>query len=112
VLYGSLVRGDYIPGCSDIDIFLVVAGPTAPVRLARSLAMTGAVARGLRPRGIDVAWCTVDEVLRHECTYKFLTMYRDDFEHNSMIVAGKPVHMLQPARWSPGERCRRLLLLP
>ena len=111
VVYGSLVRGDFVDGCSDLDIFLVVSEPFLDAHSVSRLVGACLDAHGLRVRGVDVAWCYYDELLSHRCDYKFLTVYRGDFELNSVLVHGRPVHRVQAPVWSPLERCRRLLEL-
>ncbi len=110
-VYGSLVRGDYVLGCSDVDVFLVVSSFQLEAgRLAKWLEMC-LWASGLEARGVDLAWCSLDELLAGSCDYKFLTVYRRDFEENRMLVCGRPVHVASTPYWDPEGRCRRLLEL-
>lgn len=105
------MRGDFLPGCSDLDIFIVTSRPLLDThRLSQLISMCTELS-GLEVRGIDIAWCSLDEILSHKCNYKFLTIYRNDFEQNHIIIHGKPAHTLQPPYWTPQARCRRLAKL-
>ncbi len=61
-------------------------------------------------RGINLAWCLRSEIENHSalCDYKFLTLYREDFEQNSVFVLGEKLHTLLPAP-SPEEAIRQAL---
>ncbi|MEB3805957.1 MAG: nucleotidyltransferase domain-containing protein [Desulfurococcales archaeon] len=104
-LYGSLVRGDFDPNISDIDIFLVISDrcPVADaVEEVKKLLVESArkCIGGLPVRGVDVAWCLAEE-LGYGCQYKFLTLYRMDFEENHIIAWGRALHKKIPWQsWS------------
>ncbi len=108
-VYGSLVRGDFAPGCSDLDLFIVTARPILDPAGAEALARQCLHIAGIRVRGVDIAWCHVDEVLSGRCRYKFLTVYRKDFDRHHVMLHGRPLHALQPPLWSIGERCSHIL---
>ena len=111
VLYGSLVRGDYIDGCSDVDLFLATLKPLEATALkhVESAALSCAERSGLQPRQIDIAWCTVDELQHGVCSFKFLTIYYEDFKRNSLTIHGEPISPKQ--RWSLRERCEKIINL-
>jgi len=109
VVYGSMVRGDFVPGCSDLDVFLVVSGPFLDTAWLSRLVGRCLDCSGVRVRGVDIAWCSVDEIYSHRCDYKFLTVYREDFERHSLLLYGVPVHRVQSSYWSLRGRCERLL---
>lgn len=106
VLYGSIVRGDYDSDISDIDLFYIVddACKDDITHINHVLGdITGSALRvcGVREprRGIDLAWCLRSEIESSSvlCDYKFLTLYREDFEQNSVLVLGEKLHTLLPA---------------
>jgi len=61
-------------------------------------------------RGIDLAWCLRSEIESSSvlCDYKFLTLYREDFEQNSILVLGEKLHAV-PSVPSSEEAIRQAL---
>ncbi len=117
VLYGSIVRGDYDSDISDIDLFYIVndACKDDITRINHVLGnITESALRicGVREprRGIDLAWCLRSEIESSSalCEYKFLTLYREDFEQSSILVLGEKLHTLLPAP-SPEDAVRQAL---
>lgn len=101
-VYGSLVRGDFDPRISDVDFFLVISdectSQVAEVLYDFNEAAGGTINNclsGSPARGVDVAWCLESEVDKG-CDYKFLTIYRDDFDSNHVIIWGGPLHESAP----------------
>ena len=101
VLYGSIVRGDYIPEISDVDLFYVLDDSerdrvdSIDERLREHTSSCMERLNIHSGRGVDTAWCFYSEVAgdRHDlCDFKFLTLYRGDFERFSIIVYGEPIH--------------------
>ena len=96
VLYGSLVRGDFDPRISYVDFFTVIRDSCAArmdslVNLLKRLfeEAAGKCLGAVPARDVDAAWCFESE-LGGGCDYKFLTIYRDDFEDHNIIVWGTP----------------------
>ena len=117
VLYGSIVRGDYDSDISDIDLFYIVDDAckgdiTWINHVLRSITESALRICSIEEprRGIDLAWCLRSEIENHSalCDYKFLTLYREDFEQNSVLVLGEKLHTLLPAP-SPEEAIRHAL---
>ncbi|MCE4600207.1 MAG: nucleotidyltransferase domain-containing protein [Desulfurococcales archaeon] len=111
-LYGSLVRGDFDPNISDVDVFLVASDGcpvTDAVEEVKKLLVESArkCIGGLPVRGVDVAWCLAEE-LGYGCQYKFLTLYRADFEENHIIVWGRALHKKTPRQSWSEILCRSL----
>lgn len=111
VLYGSLVRGDYIPGCSDVDLFLVTEDEIFDLRIVETLVSACLGICGLDARQVDILWCSWPEIYSSKCRFKPLTIYRSDFEENSILLYGERLHEYQSPNWSLGDRCGRLKVL-
>ncbi|MFA4669641.1 nucleotidyltransferase domain-containing protein [Pyrococcus kukulkanii] len=93
ILYGSVVRGDYIPGVSDVDVFVVLEEYDEKILLRVEEVVRECFA-DFKPVEVDVAWELVenlDDPLRKGYPYKFLTIYRQDFVENHIVVVGNDI---------------------
>ena len=106
ILFGSYVRGDYMPGVSDLDICAVLRGESAADALRR------AVDECVRSTGydgaVDLAWCTVEEMrnpLAGGYPFKFLTVYLEDFRKHHRVIYGEEIAGLLPEK-PPGDTLR------
>jgi predicted nucleotidyltransferase len=98
VLFGSYVRGDYVPGLSDIDFLAVLRWP-AEEQVKELRAILEGATRGLRPKLVDLPWALVDEVrdpMNKGHPFKFLTFYQRDFLDHHVVVYGEEVAPLLP----------------
>ncbi|MCE4622530.1 MAG: nucleotidyltransferase domain-containing protein [Desulfurococcales archaeon] len=109
-IYGSLIRGDFVGCISDIDVFIVSNKPIGKeeAKTIEEKIRRCAEAHELCYRDVDIAWCTLDEIQEGKCRFKFLTVYRGDFESNHEVVYGEPVHRSAPSHWDPCQRYMRL----
>jgi len=114
ILYGSLVRGDFIPKVSDIDFFAVVKNDVIIPTLKEILLD---VCRDIEASEVDLAWEYLENIcdpLSRGYPFKFLTIYQDDFIRNHVVVYGRDIADMLPRydvesliKW----RCRFLLNL-
>ena len=98
VLFGSYVRGDYVPGLSDIDFLAVIRRP-ADEAMRELRAILEEATRGLRPKLVDLPWAFVDDLrdpLSSGHPFKFLTFYQRDFLDHHVVVYGEEVAHLLP----------------
>jgi predicted nucleotidyltransferase len=117
VLFGSYVRGDYVPGLSDIDFLAVLRRP-AEEQVKELKAILEEATRSLHPKLVDLPWALVDEVrdpLNKGHPFKFLTFYQRDFLDHHVVVYGEEVAPLLPrldsyrlARWRAESMLRNL----
>jgi predicted nucleotidyltransferase len=117
VLFGSYVRGDYVPGLSDLDFLAVLRWP-ADEAMRELKAILEEATRDLRPKLVDLPWALVDEVrdpLNKGHPFKFLTFYQRDFLDHHVVVYGEEVAPLLPrldsyrlARWRAESMLRNL----
>ena len=57
ILYGSLVRGDFLPGTSDVDFFAVLEDGAEPEDVLSKLQpVLEGCSKPLNPVEVDVAW--------------------------------------------------------
>jgi len=97
VLFGSYIRGDFVPGLSDLDILIVVNDELPDLdRLKESIQ---ACAEGIDYKLIDLPWERLEN-LRNPVNkgygFKFLTIYLRDFLENHEVVYGEKVSHLLP----------------
>jgi len=114
ILYGSIVRGDFILGVSDIDFFAVVMDESIIPWLKELLID---ICKDLEVSEVDLAWEYLENLndpLNKGYPFKFLTIYQDDFVRNSIVIYGRDVVGMLPkydtnslVTW----RCRFLLNL-
>ncbi len=95
ILYGSLVRGDFVPGTSDVDFFAVLEDGTDPESVLRKIKpVLEGCSSSLNPVEIDVAWewlSNLSDPLNLGYPYKFLTVYQRDFRENHVVLLGEDV---------------------
>ncbi|WP_232462006.1 nucleotidyltransferase domain-containing protein [Thermococcus siculi] len=100
ILYGSLVRGDFIPGTSDVDFFAVLEeGANPDDVIPRIRPILEECSRHLEPVEVDIAWewlPNLRDPIRLGYPYKFLTVYQRDFRDNHVVVLGEDVIDLLP----------------
>jgi predicted nucleotidyltransferase len=117
VLFGSYVRGDYVPGLSDLDFLAVLRRP-AEEQMKELKVILEEATRGLCPKLVDLPWALVDDVsdpLNKGHPFKFLTFYQRDFLDHHVVVYGEEVAPLIPrldssrlARWRAESMLRNL----
>jgi predicted nucleotidyltransferase len=98
VLFGSLVRGDYVPGLSDVDFLAVLRRP-AEEQMKKLMAILLEATRGMCPKLVDLPWALVDDLrdpLHRGHPFKFLTFYQRDFLEHHVVVYGEEVAPLMP----------------
>jgi len=95
ILYGSLVRGDFVPGTSDVDLFAVLEDGTDPESVLREIKpVLEECSAFLNPVEVDVAWewfSNLRDPLNLGYPYKFLTIYQPDFVGNHLVILGEDV---------------------
>ncbi|WP_297462684.1 nucleotidyltransferase domain-containing protein [Thermococcus sp.] len=100
ILYGSLVRGDYIPGTSDVDFFAVLEDGIEPEEVLSKLQpVLEECTRSIQSVEVDMAWewlSNLRDPLNLGYPYKFLTVYQADFRENHFVVLGEDVVRLLP----------------
>jgi predicted nucleotidyltransferase len=97
VLFGSYVRGDFIPGLSDLDI-LVIVGDEAP-DMARLSDVIGGCVEGVGHRLLDLPWERLENLrdpINMGYGFKFLTLYLHDFLENHEVVYGEEIAHILP----------------
>ena len=118
VVFGSLVRGDFVDDVSDIDI-LIVFKNGAPQESIRSVldAVRGVEARFNVCKNfsvLDVVWVYEEEIpLVNRFTktfFKFFTIYAFDFIKNSEVIYGEDfrdrLFVKNPKFWVPSRIIR------
>ena len=100
ILYGSLIRGDYLPGTSDVDFFAVFEGGVEPEEVLSKLQpVLEECTKSIQPVEVDIAWewfSNLRDPLNLGYPYKFLTVYQADFRENHLVVLGEDVVQLLP----------------
>ncbi|ACJ16847.1 hypothetical protein TON_1357 [Thermococcus onnurineus NA1] len=95
ILFGSLVRGDFIPGTSDVDFFAVLEDGADPEGiLSKIRPVLEECSSSLRSVEVDIAWeyySNLRDPLNLGYPYKFLTIYHRDFRENHVVVLGEDV---------------------
>ncbi|QDA31944.1 nucleotidyltransferase domain-containing protein [Thermococcus indicus] len=95
ILYGSLVRGDFVPGTSDVDFFAVLDDGADPESVLREIKpILEECSSFLNPVEVDIAWewlSNLRDPLNLGYPYKFLTIYQRDFRENHVVVIGEDV---------------------
>ncbi len=114
ILYGSVIRCDYIPKVSDIDFFAVVYNEGIVSELKEILTRA---CRDIDVCEVDLAWEyleNLEDPLFMGYPYKFLTVYQEDFRRHHLVVYGEDIiDMLPKYRWNRiiRWRCGHLLNL-
>jgi len=96
ILYGSIVRCDYIPRISDIDFFAVITDEKIIPNLKNIL---GDSCRDMDAYEVDLAWERLENIedpLVKGYPYKFLTIYQKDFIENHLVIYGREIVNLIP----------------
>ena len=100
ILYGSLIRGDFIPGTSDVDFFAVLEDGANPEEVLKELTpVLEECSAFLNPVEVDVAWewkSNLSDPLRKGYPYKFLTVYQRDFRENHVVLLGEDITDIIP----------------
>ncbi len=100
ILYGSLARGDYLPGTSDVDFFAVLEDGVEPEEtLSRIRPVLEECTERLEPVEVDIAWewfSNLRDPLNLGYPYKFLTVYQADFRENHVVIIGEEIVGLLP----------------
>ena len=100
ILYGSLIRGDYLPGTSDVDFFAVLEDSIEPEEVLSKLQpVLEECTKSIQPVEVDIAWewfSNLRDPLNLGYPYKFLTVYQADFRENHLVVLGEDVVQLLP----------------
>ena len=95
ILYGSLLRGDFVPGTSDVDFFAVLEDGTDPEGIIEKIKPTlEECSAFLNPVEVDVAWewlSNLHDPLNLGYSHKFLTVYQRDFRENHAVLLGEDV---------------------
>ncbi len=100
ILYGSLARGDFLPGTSDVDFFIVLEDGTEPEEVLSEIRpVLKECSEPLNPFEVDVAWewlSNLRDPLNFGYPYKFLTVYQADFRENHIVIIGEEIVGLLP----------------
>lgn len=114
ILYGSIVRNDFIQKVSDIDFFVVVIDDDIVSRLREILLEECKVIDAYE---VDLAWEyleNLDDPLNKGYPFKFLTIYQEDFIKNHILIYGEDITNILP-RYDTSKlvmwRCKFLLKL-
>ena len=97
VLFGSYVRGDFVPGLSDLDI-LVIVGDEAP-DMDHLREIIGSCVEGVGHKLLDLPWERLENLrdpMNMGYGFKFLTIYLRDFLENHEVVYGDEIAHLLP----------------
>jgi len=97
VLFGSYVRGDFVPGLSDLDFFVVVRDE--PPDMDRLKDIIEGCAEDIDYNLVDLPWERLDDLrdpMRLGYGFKFLTIYQRDFLMHHEVVYGEEVTHLIP----------------
>ena len=97
VLFGSYVRGDFVPGLSDLDFLVVVRNE--PPYMDRLKEIIEGCAEGIKYKLIDLPWERLEDLsdpMRLGYGFKFLTIYQRDFlEHHEVVYGEEVAHLIQ-----------------
>ncbi|NJD98354.1 nucleotidyltransferase domain-containing protein [Thermococcus sp. LS1] len=112
ILFGSLVRGDFIPGTSDVDFFAVLEDGADPESIIEKIKPTlEECSAFLNPVEVDLAWewlPNLRDPLHLGYPFKFLTVYQQDFRVNHVVIFGEDVVGLLPEYRLDGIMIERL----
>ena len=96
VLFGSYVRGDFVPGLSDLDFFVVVRDE--PPDMDRLKEIIEGCAEGIDYKLVDLPWEQLEDLrdpMRLGGGFKFLTIYQRDFiEHHEVVYGEEVAHLI------------------
>lgn len=94
VRYGSYERGDFAPGESDLDFFLVLDSDAADDVVSTVESILRDCTADVPVREVDVAWeyrRNLADPLHQGIPWKFLTVYQWDFRDHHTVVYGADV---------------------
>ena len=122
VLFGSLVRGDFIDDVSDIDILIVFKNGTSEDDINYIIDKLNQVQKRFvyckNYEALDIAWVFENELpLVHQPTktfFKFLTIYAFDFIKYSEVLYGEDFRdnlLVKPPKEWVSKRIARIKLL-
>lgn len=97
VLFGSYVRGDFVPGLSDLDFFVVIRNESPDMDRLKEI--IEGCAEGIKYKLIDLPWERLEDLrdpMRLGYGFKFLTIYQRDFLKHHEVVYGEEVAHLIP----------------
>jgi predicted nucleotidyltransferase len=96
VLFGSYVRGDFVPGLSDLDFFVVVRNELPDMDRLKEI--IEGCAEGIKYKLIDLPWERLEDLrdpMRLGYGFKFLTIYQRDFlEHHEVVYGEEVAHLI------------------
>lgn len=106
ILYGSLVRRDFLPGTSDVDFFVVLEDNADPDTVISQIKpVLEECSAPLNPVEVDIAWewlSNLRDPSKLGYPYKFLTIYQADFRENHVVILGNEIVKYLP-RYSVSE---------
>ncbi len=100
VLFGSLLRGDFVPSVSDIDLLIVFSNDASRQdieRILKALYVIGEKYSGFSKydKVIDIPWILEKELPKKgsgkKSIFKFLNIYAFDFVKHSMVLYGRDI---------------------
>lgn len=96
VLFGSYIRGDFVPGLSDLDFFVVVRNE--PPDMDRLKEIIEGCSEGIDYKLVDLPWERLEDLrdpMRLGYGFKFLTIYQRDFlEHHEVVYGEEVAHLI------------------
>ncbi len=107
IVFNSYVRGDFVEGVSDLDFFAVLTGDPEEI-MPRLTPIVEECTSGIEKVLLDLPWSRLSEIddpLNKGVTFKFLTIYQDDFLENHVVVYGKGIKDVLP-RYDMNARAR------
>ena len=99
ILFGSWVRGDFVEGVSDLDLFAVLRGGSHEAVISRLKTIIEACTEHVRRTEVDLPWEyleNLDDPLNKGYPFNFLTFYQDDFLENHVVVYGEGIESILP----------------
>jgi len=98
ILFGSYIRGDYIPGLSDLDFLVIIKDFDEEIYLkVKNILMEET--RDLNPKLIDLPYELLENLsdpINKGYQFKFLTFYQKDFLKNHKVIYGREIKHLIP----------------
>ena len=98
ILYGSIIRGDFINGVSDIDFFAVLKEDD-PNIIEKLRAILEECCENINAVEVDLAWGDLENIrdpINKGYPFKFLTIYQDDFLKYHKIIYGNEIKDILP----------------
>jgi len=99
ILFGSYVRGDFIEGVSDLDLFAVFNENTEE-SIPKLFEILEECTQGIKYKLIDLPSVNIidlQEPLNQKNPLKFLTFYQEDFLKNHKVVYGEDISDILPS---------------